>query len=135
MAHAFHLSIVAPDRTVVEDLVQSLVAPGVEGYLGVQAGHEPTIVALKTGLLEYLDAQNQRNYVAISGGFLEIGGSSAIVLADDAARASEIDVREAEEMVEKARRALRGEASDLTQEEAVQELDRAMNRIKAARRN
>ncbi len=39
------LSVVAPDRTVVEDLVQSLVAPGVEGYLGVQAGHEPTIVA------------------------------------------------------------------------------------------
>ena len=48
----FHLSVVAPDRSVVEESVQSVTLPGVAGYLGVLAGHEPLVVALKPGVLE-----------------------------------------------------------------------------------
>ena len=36
--------------------VTSAVAPGVEGYFGVYAGHEPIVAALKPGLLEYTDS-------------------------------------------------------------------------------
>jgi len=131
---AFKLSVVAPDRTVVEDQVTSLIAPGVSGYFGILHGHEPMIAELKTGLLEYFDLGNQRNYVAIGGGFLEVSEGTAIVLADTAERATEIDIAEAEAMVEQARKALRGEDTSMTQTEAVVELDRAMNRLKAAKR-
>jgi F-type H+-transporting ATPase subunit epsilon len=98
-------------------------------------GHEPMIAALKTGLIEFMDASNQRHYVAIGGGFMEVSEENAIVLADSAERASEIDIAEAEQQVEAAKKALRGEDSVLSQAEAVQELERAMNRIKAAKRN
>lgn len=130
----FTLSVVAPDRTVVEEQVRSLIAPGVAGYFGVLRGHEPSIAALKTGLIEYIDDGNQRHYVAIGGGFLEVSGDAAIVLADSAERATEIDIAEAEAMVEAARKSLRGEDSAMTQAEAVQELDRALTRVKAAKR-
>ena len=69
MAKQFKLSVVAPDRTVFEDDVESFIAPGVDGYLGVMADHEPSIVALKTGVVEYIDASDQKHFVSISGGF------------------------------------------------------------------
>lgn len=133
MAKAFRVSVVAPDRTVFEGDVTSLVAPGVEGYLGVMAGHEATIVALKPGIIEALDSTNQREHIAVGGGFLEVSGESAIVLAEDARLAKEIDTAKEQELLDEARRALRGESTDMTKEQAQQELERALTRIKAAR--
>lgn len=133
MAREFKLSVVAPDRTVFEDNVQSLIAPGVQGYLGILADHEPVIVALKTGILEFVEASGQRAYVSISGGFLEASNNSVIVLANTAERSSEIDLARAERALEEARRALRGEATEVSREQALEELERAMNRVKAAR--
>ena len=134
MAKPFKLSVVAPDRTVFEDMVHSAIVPGVNGYLGVLADHEPSIVALKTGVVEYIDLNDQRHSVSISGGFLEVGGTSAIVLADTAERATEIDIARAERALEEARRALRGEDTTVTSAQAAAELERAMNRVKAAKR-
>ena len=133
MSAAFSLSVVAPDRKVVETSVTSVTAPGVEGYLGVQAGHIPMIVALKPGLLEYKDANTQQHYVAIDGGFMEISGTQVIVIAEGAAIAGEIDLKQAEAELEEARKALRGESSTMTSDQATDAMDRAMNRIKAAR--
>jgi F-type H+-transporting ATPase subunit epsilon len=127
------LSVVAPDRTVFEDTVQSVVLPGVEGYLGVQANHEPLLVALRPGIIEFLDSNNQRSHVAVSGGFVEIGDNKVTVLAQDAQRAGEIDVAEQEARLEEARRALRGESSSMTGEQAQEEIERAMVRLRAAR--
>ena len=129
----FKLSVVAPDRTVFEDEVESVVLPGVEGYLGIQSNHEPMLVALRPGIIEYMDRNNQRSFVSVSGGFTEISDNSVIVLAQDAQRATEIDVAEAEKALEEARRALRGEASSMTAQQATEEIERAMVRIKAAR--
>lgn len=131
----FRLSVVAPDRTVVEEQVSSVIVPGTEGYLGIMSGHVPLMTALKTGLLEYKDSNGIEHLVAVSGGFLEVSGASVIVLADQAERATDIDLAHAEQQLEKARRALRGEDSTMTTDEATEEIERALNRIKAARRN
>lgn len=135
MAKEFQLAIVAPDRSVMDEPVQSVTAPGVEGYFGVQAGHVPMISALKAGLVEYTDMTNTRHYVAISGGFAEVGGHRVTILADAAERATDINIERAERALEEARRSLRGEASDVTNEQATAEIERAMNRIKAAKRS
>jgi F-type H+-transporting ATPase subunit epsilon len=133
MAHDFRLSVVAPDRSVVEETVTSVIAPGANGYLGVMAGHVPLIAALRPGVLEYLDGNNQRHYVHVGGGFAEVTPTRVTILADEAERAQDIDVAKAEEVLERARRALRGEHSDMTTGEAVLEMDRALNRVRAAR--
>ncbi len=133
MSAAFSLSVVAPDRKVVETDVVSVVAPGTEGYLGVLAGHIPMIVALKPGLLEYKDTNSQDNFVAIDGGFMEIGSNQVIVLAEGAQLATEINIKQAEDELDEARKALRGESSTMSSEEASSAMERALNRIKAAR--
>ena len=133
MAKTFKLSVVAPDRVVFEDTVNSTVLPGTEGYLGVMAGHEPMILALRPGVLEYKDTGDQRHYVSVDGGFAEVSGARVIVLADNARRASEIDVAENEKLLEEARKALRGEESSMNSSEAQAEVDRALARLRAAR--
>lgn len=129
----FTLSVVAPDRSVVDDQVTSVIAPGIEGYFGVMAGHVPLIAALKPGILEYLDSHNQRHYVYTGGGFAEVTPARVTILADEAARAQDIEVHEAERRLEEARKALRGDDAPIDTEQAVLELDRAIERLRAAR--
>ncbi len=133
MAAEFSLAVVAPDREVVSASAVSIVAPGVDGYFGVWAGHVPVVSALKPGILEYIDGSNIRHHVYVGGGFVQVGSDSVTVLADEARKASDLDVSEAETALEEARKALRGEDSTMTQPEALMELDRATARVKAAR--
>jgi F-type H+-transporting ATPase subunit epsilon len=134
MPTTFTLSIVAPDRAVAEEQVTSVIAPGLGGYFGVMRGHVPYVAALRPGLVEYEVADGNRHFVAISGGFAEISGDRMSVLADAAERATDIDVARAERALEEARKALTGTAeSGKTTEEAVQEMERAMNRLRVAK--
>ncbi len=134
MAHEFSLTVVAPDKSVVEETVTSVIAPGVEGYFGVLAGHAPLIAALRPGLVEYLDSIGTRHYVYVGGGFAEVGANGVTVLADEAARAKDIDIARAEKDLDDARRTLRGEdGTQLDEEEAVLEVERAVARLKAAK--
>jgi F-type H+-transporting ATPase subunit epsilon len=122
----FQLSVAAPDRTIFEGEVQSVVVPAHEGSLGVLSNHEPMITALKTGLLEYVDLDDQRHFIAVTGGFLEVSSNQAIILADSAEIASEIDLAQAEHDLEEARKTLRGEETGMSRAEARHELNRAI---------
>ena len=133
MAKEFTLSVVAPDREVVAENVTSVVAPGTSGYFGVMADHLPLVAALKPGLLEYLDANGQRNFVYVGGGFVEVKNNRMTVLADEASRARDIDLSRAESDLEIARRALRGEDTEMDSTQAIIEVEKAMQRIRAAR--
>lgn len=133
MPTPFHLSVVAPDKSVVEEDVQSVVAPGTEGYFGVWHGHVPMIASLRPGLLEYTDATTNRHYVYVGGGFAEIQSDKVTILADEAERAVDVNIERAEAHLEEARRALRGESSEYDNQDAVLEVERAVSRIKAAR--
>lgn len=133
MAREFKLSVVAPDRAVVEQDVTATTLPGELGYFGVFAGHVPLIVALSPGILEYLGANNERHFVYVGGGFAEIQPDRVTVVADEAQPARDIDLARAEEVLENARRALRGEESTISKEQAVMEVEKAMSRVRAAR--
>jgi F-type H+-transporting ATPase subunit epsilon len=133
MAREFALAVVAPDRAVVETTATAVIVPGTEGYFGVMAGHMPLIAALRPGVLEYVDATGRRHYVAMGGGFAEVSGDRVTVLADEAIPAPEIELSKAEAELEEARRALRGESSGMTADDAVQGVERAMVRVRAAR--
>ena len=129
---SFKLSVVAPDRTVFEDDVKSVVVPAVYGYLGIMSGHEPSLIALKPGLIWYKDESNQDHWVSISGGFLETSESSVILLAQDAVRSAEVDLAEAQSALEEAKKVLRGEASSMTLNEAMTEMEKAAARLSLA---
>ena len=133
MATQFLLSVVAPDKLVVEEKVNAIIAPGTEGYFGVWAGHAPIIAALRPGLIEYTDSTTNKHYIYVGGGFAEVKDDKVTILADQAERALDVDLSHAEAQLEEARKALRGEESTIDSDDAVLEVERAMSRIKAAR--
>ncbi len=81
-AATFHLQIVTPARALFEGQVESLVAPGLEGYFGVLARHAPMIAALGEGLLTLRNGDTVKE-MRVRGGFLEVSRNRAILLADE----------------------------------------------------
>ena len=78
----FRLEVVTPESPVLSEDVQSLVAPGEDGYLGVLAHHAPLLTALKAGDLKITRAGGEEAHYSITGGFMEVTGTAAVVLAD-----------------------------------------------------
>src|SRR5579884_2946574 len=75
------LQVVTPERIVLEDDVDIVVARGAEGDIGVLHGHEPTITPLATGELMYR-VDGEERHMAVSGGFMEVRPDKVVVLAD-----------------------------------------------------
>ena len=85
-----------PERVIYSDEVDAVVAPGIEGQLGILPHHAPLISMLQTGELRVRKG-DEETCMAIYGGFLEVRPDRVIILADAAERAEEIDIARAEE--------------------------------------
>jgi F-type H+-transporting ATPase subunit epsilon len=130
----FTLEILTPSRRDFEGQVVSLAAPGSEGYLGVLAHHAPLITPLIPGHIEIRLPDGDVEAYYVSGGFLEVSGNHAIVLADDLQPVGEIDLPEAEAAVAAARESRRAITAAPELARAEQELAQARARLRAARR-
>jgi F-type H+-transporting ATPase subunit epsilon len=78
----FRLEVVTPESPVLSEEVQSLVAPGEDGYLGVLAHHAPLLTALREGEVRVTRAGGEEVRYRIGGGFMEVADNTATVLAD-----------------------------------------------------
>ncbi len=135
----FQLSIVTPEKIVLDAQVKSLVVPGTEGYLGILSNHAPLISALKTGRIEFRDANDQVQLIAVSGGFIEVSNNKATILADAVEYASEIDINRARAAYERQKQRLvdltSGKETGIDLPSCRAALDRAANRIKIFEQN
>ncbi len=126
------IDIVTAERTVYTDEVDIVIAPGVEGQLGILPHHAPLMTILQAGEL-VVRKGNQEESLAISGGFLEVRPDRVIVLADSAERAEEIDLARAEEARKRAEELLRtGEHGTIDETRAEAALRRAITRLSVA---
>src|SRR5437763_11419566 len=90
-----HLQIVSADRALVNEQVDEVQIPGSEGYLGILPGHTPLLANLQLGQLWYRQGQ-EKHYLMIAFGFVEVLPDRVTVLAQIAERASDIDIARAE---------------------------------------
>jgi F-type H+-transporting ATPase subunit epsilon len=122
------LDIVTVERVVFSGEVDMVVAPGMEGEMGVLPHHAPLMTILNAG--ELIARTSGEEYsMAISGGFLEVQPDRVIVLADTAERAEEIDIARAEEARKRAQEVLANPVSPLEAARAEAALRRAMARL------
>ncbi len=130
----FKLEILTPSRREFEGQVVSLVAPGVEGSLGVLAHHAPLITPLAPGQLEVQTPDGGREMYYVSGGFLEVSHNHAIVLADSFEPARDIDPAAAAAAVAQANEARGRAVSPPDVATAEQGLAEARGRLRTVRR-
>ncbi|MGD8490518.1 MAG: ATP synthase F1 subunit epsilon, partial [Anaerolineae bacterium] len=94
--------VVTAERAVFDQDVDMVVAPGIEGQLGILPHHAPLMTALTFGELIIHRAGQEDEFLAIGGGFMEVQPDRVIILADSAERAEEIDIERAEEARQRA---------------------------------
>ena len=127
------LQIITAEREVFSGEVDALVAPGVAGQLGILPNHAPLMTVLQPGEL-LVRAGGDESYLALSGGYLEVLGNQAIVLADAAEDVDEIDEARAQEALARAQERISSRETDIELEQAVASLRRAQVRVTVARR-
>jgi F-type H+-transporting ATPase subunit epsilon len=127
------LSIVTAEREVFSDDVEEVVAPGVEGQLGILPHHAPLMTTLLPGEL-LIKKGGEESYLAISGGFIEVRPDRIIILADAAERVEEIDIARAEEAKRRAEARLAEHAPGVDTARAEAALRRSLIRLQVARR-
>lgn|SRR4051812_44073940 len=116
----FHFDLVSPEKLAFSGEVEQVDIPGIEGDVGVMAGHAPAVVALRPGIMT-VTTGGRHEKIIVLGGLAEISDKGLTVLADVATSLAELDreafAKEIAEMEDK-----------LTEKEG-SALDRAIERL------
>ncbi len=106
MAGNIRLEIVTPEKGVVDEDAEIVMAPGSLGEFGVLIHHTPFMTTLKTGTIRFKDAEGRERFVFVSGGFAEALPDRVTVLAESAERRRDIDLDRARTALERAQKRL-----------------------------
>ncbi len=126
------VEIVTPEEVVYAREVHMVVAPAVNGEVGILPLHIPMVAQLGMGEVR-TKIDERYEYFAVDGGFLEVREDKVAILAEHAVPASQIDVDAVQRTKEDAERNIAG-ASEEEIDELRQALARAVLMLKVARK-
>lgn len=130
---ALELEILTPERSILTgEKVVSVILPGEEGYLGVLLNHAPIAGVLTKGVLIFTTSVGDKMFYAISGGFFEVYKNNVTVLANSALPPNDIDLKRANESMERAIKRIEDTSHTCDKERARASLERAKTRIKVS---
>lgn len=119
------------DRDVYE-----VILPTSDGEISVFPGHEPLVTIAVSGVIgvryERTDPDEMLDYLAISGGVIEISGERVRVLVDEAESGEDIVESESKAALERAMAMRESATSQVELEKAHQLVDRHAVRLKVA---
>jgi len=101
MADKITLRLVTPSRTLLDEEVDEVTAPGALGEFGVLPNHIAFLTLLEIGEMSYKQGA-ERQRLAVNGGYAEVLDDVMTVLANAAEYADEIDVERAQRAKESA---------------------------------
>jgi F-type H+-transporting ATPase subunit epsilon len=126
---ALEVHVVTPEREVWSGPATEVIAHGVDGDVGILAGHAPLLVHLAIGPLQIQEEDGTWLKAVVDGGFLHVsteeGSSRVDVLATNAQLETEIDVSAVTRRLEE----LRSAADGADDERVNTEIARAEARI------
>ncbi len=133
MAGKILLEVVTPEKQLLSQEVDEVIAPGSEGEFGVLPGHCHFLSTLKIGELRYRIGE-QSNSMAILWGFAEVTPTKVTIMAEVAEKAEDISIERATEKVAEAERRLQAGGLPSEVKEAQISLEKARLRKKIAER-
>ena len=126
-----HVDIVTVEGRRFEGDADFVLAPGIEGELGILPHHIPLLTPLAAGAIKVRN-EGDEQFFFVSGGFLEVRPDQVTVLADAAERAEDIDEARAEEARRRAQGLLEQKVSAAELAGASAALARAEARLRLA---
>jgi|SRR5687768_4390343 F-type H+-transporting ATPase subunit epsilon len=105
MAGKILLEVVTPEKMLLSQDVDMVIAPGSEGEFGVLRGHCHFLSTLRIGELRY-QTGDIWHYMSVLWGFAEVTPTKVTVMAEVAEKAEDIDIGRAQQAVELAEQRL-----------------------------
>lgn len=99
MADSFKFELVSPERVLLSEDVEHVVLPGIEGDLGVMAGHAPLVVTLRPGTIRVIGGSGAGHKIFVKDGFAEFTPDTLNVLAEQAVNLSGADKAEIDALI------------------------------------
>jgi F-type H+-transporting ATPase subunit epsilon len=93
---SIRLDFVSQDHMVFSGDVNEIMAPGIEGQLGILPKHAPLLTILTAGEVMVKRDTGDDLFFAVSGGWMEVHPDHVTILARTAERSDEIDLKRAE---------------------------------------
>ena len=127
------LEVVTPEKVVVSQEVDMVVAPGSEGEFGVLPGHVLFLSGIIPGEMRY-NSGSETISLVVSTGFAEVSDDKVSILVDAAERGTDVDIDRAQQAAERARERMANgkSAEEIDYKRAEVALKRAIARIKVA---
>ena len=99
------LEIVTPEARVYADTIDTVVIPTVDGEVGILPGHIALLAQVEDGELR-VTKDGVTQWLAVSGGFVEVEGDRVHVLAENAINEEKIDENAVEAALRRAEQEL-----------------------------
>ncbi len=106
------LKIVTPEKVVLSEEVAQVSVQTKMGQITVLPNHLPLVAELSAGEIIVKQKADKEDWMAVSGGFIEVLPDQVVILADTAEYAEEIDEQRAEEAKRKAEQLLKEKVAD-----------------------
>ena len=131
MADSIKLTVVSPERALVEAEADEVQVPALGGYMGILPGHAALFSELGIGRLSY-SLKGRTKSLALAGGFVEVLDNHVRVLATVAESDEGIDVPRARQALQRAQDRLSGGAEETDYDRARAAARRAAARLEVA---
>ena len=131
---AIKLEIVSAETAIFSGEATMVVAPGKDGDLGIAPKHTPLLTTLRPGEIEVHKEGEDKQYIYVTGGILEVQPHMVTILADSATHSDELDEEAALEAKNLAEQALKGADKKEDLEQAQAQLVEAAARYSAVKK-
>ena len=131
---AIRLEIVSAETAIFSGEASMVVAPGKDGDLGIAPKHTPLLTTLRPGEVEVHKEGEDKEYIYVTGGILEVQPHMVTILADSATHSDELDEEAALEAKNQAEQALQGADKKEDLEQAQAQLAEAAARYSAVKK-
>ena len=97
---SLNVRVITPDKVVYDAMAEELILPSSTGKLGILTDHAPLLTALDIGVMR-LKADTGWTSIVLMEGFAEVEDNKVTILCNGAEEASSIDLKTAQDELER----------------------------------
>ena len=125
-----NVRVITPDKVVWDAMVEELILPSSTGQLGILQDHAPLLTALDIGVMR-LKTESSWTSIVLMEGFAEVEDNKVTILCNGAEEGSTIELKTAQEELEKVTLLVDEATTKKEKIEATIELRKAKARLQA----
>ena len=127
---SLNVRVITPDKVVWDAMAEELVLPSSTGQIGILTDHAPLLTALEIGVMK-LKSDSSWTSIVLMEGFAEVEDNKVTILCNGAEEGSSIDLKTAQEELEKVTLLVDEATTKKEKIEATIELRKAKARLQA----